>query len=409
MNSPLQENPQSPRLANLLGIPEVQSKAGRLNPFPAYAVLRQSTPIRFDPVRGCWDIFRYDDIQTVFHDAATFSSKRHIGVDQESLITTDPPRHTHLRALISKSFTPKIINDLAPHIQTLTEELLQPALSTGQMDIVQTLAFPLPIIVIAELLGVPTKDRQLFKDWSDTIVKGPDQLTPEAVQKVILERQRVYQEMVQYFQQVITERKQNPQKDLISMLLEAEVDNQRLSETELLGFCILLLIAGNETTTNLITNSMRYLVENPAMQDQLREDPTLIPKFVEEVLRYYPPVLGLGRYATRDVTIGGQLIQAGQQVFCWMASGNRDSAKFANSETFVVDRTPNPHLSFGFGVHFCIGAPLARLEAKILLGLVLGSMKNIRLAPGADLTPLTAAVMFSVKELPVVFDVDGQP
>jgi cytochrome P450 len=189
------------------------------------------------------------------------------------------------------------------------------------------------------------------------------------------------------------------------MLLKAEVDGASLTEQQLLSFCLLLLVAGNETTTNLITNSVRILIEKPELQDQLRENPSLIPSFIEESLRYYSPVMSLpSRFATRDVELGGQQIKKGDQVIAWLGSANRDEAKFPNADQFIMDRSPNQHLGFGWGIHFCLGAPLARLEAQVALSALISRLPNIKLAEGTELTPIRAVLVYGVKELPITFD-----
>ncbi|WP_310230943.1 cytochrome P450 [Brevibacillus nitrificans] len=381
---------------------ELANDAAQLLPFPIYRELREKTPVRYDEDRQSWDIFRYEDVHRILKDPATFSSRRGLEVRGETLLTMDQPKHTHMRNLVNKAFTPKAINDLAPRITSITNELLDQVSSHGKMDVVHDLATPLPVIVIAELLGVPAKDRMLFKEWSDTMVKGVEDNTDTAFAHMMAERDKAEAELVQYFLKILEERRKKPEDDLVSALLDAEIDGEKLQEQDILRFCILLLVAGNETTTNLITNATRLMTEQPAIQEQVRQQPELVKSMVEETLRYYPPIVAIGRVATQDVKIGGQLIREGQQVVSWVGAANRDPDKFDDPETFHPDRKPNAHMSFGFGIHFCLGAPLARLEAQIALEIMLSRFSDIEFEQ-STLTPIPSPFVFGVKSYPVTF------
>lgn len=316
----------------------------------------------------------------------------------------DPPRHHAMRALVNKAFTLKVVADLTERITDITHVLLHDAAPKGKMDIVQELAVPLPVIVIAELLGVPQQDRKLFKEWSDVLVKGLEENTDHAFQQVMVEKEHTRIELSAYFASILNGRRKDPKEDLISILLQSEIEGQRLSEEEVISFSILLLAAGNETTTNLITNGVRSLTEDPELQQSLWDNPSLIPSFIEEVLRFYPPIQAIGRVATQDIEIGGQFIKSGDQVISWVASANRDEMKFINPDTFRLDRKPNPHLSFGFGIHFCLGAPLARLEGEIAIRSILEYMKGIQLQTGSDLTPIQSPFVYGVKQFLVSYE-----
>ncbi|WP_412679749.1 cytochrome P450 [Brevibacillus choshinensis] len=393
---------QATRYANIIFIKELARNDKQLFPFPIYRELREKTPVRFDEERGSWDVFRYEDVHRILKDPATFSSRRGLEVRGETLLTMDQPKHTHMRNLVNKAFTPKAINDLAPRITSITNELLDQVIKNGKMDVVHDLATPLPVIVIAELLGVPSKDRMLFKDWSDTMVKGVEGNSEEAFAQMVAERDKAEKELAEYFLTILNERRNKPEDDLVSALLVAEIDGEKLQEQEILRFCILLLVAGNETTTNLITNAIRIMTEQPAIQDQVRQHPEFVKTTVEETLRYYPPIVAIGRIATQDVEIGGQLIREGQQVVSWVGSANRDPEKFEKPDTFLPDRKPNPHMGFGFGIHFCLGAPLARLEAQIALDIMLSRFSDMQLAK-APLTPIPSPFVFGVKTYPITF------
>nr|WP_238933732.1 cytochrome P450 [Brevibacillus choshinensis] len=381
---------------------ELARHEDQLFPFPIYRELRENTPVRFDEDRNSWDVFRYEDVHRILKDPAAFSSRRGLEVRGETLLTMDQPKHTHMRNLVNKAFTPKAINDLAPRISSITNELLDQVIQSGKMDVVHDLATPLPVIVIAELLGVPAKDRMLFKEWSDTMVKGVEGSSDEAFAQMVAERDKAEKELSAYFLAILNERRKQPEDDLVSALLQAEIDGEKLQEQEILRFCILLLVAGNETTTNLITNAVRLLTEQPAIQNQVRQNPELVKTTVEETLRFYPPIVAIGRMTTQDVEIGGQLIREGQQVVSWVGAANRDPEKFEDPDTFLPDRKPNPHMGFGFGIHFCLGAPLARLEAQIALEIMLSRMDDLSFAK-TTLTPIPSPFVFGVKSYPITF------
>lgn len=255
-------------------------------------------------------------------------------------------------------------------------------------------------MIIAELLGAEVKDRELIKTHSDALVAGAKDDSKEAVQAVVNMQKQAEKELSAYFAHLIQKRKETPADDLISLLIQAEIDGEHLSENELLGFCILLLVAGNETTTNLITNAVRLLTEKPHIAESVRQDLSLIPQLTEETLRYYPPVQAIGRVAVEDVQIAGSHIEKGDYLISWVASANRDERKFEDPDTFRLDRKSNPHLSFGFGIHFCLGAPLARLEAHLALEILLRTFREITCAAD-QLKPIQSTFVFGVKEFPV--------
>ncbi|HLN65276.1 MAG TPA: cytochrome P450 [Symbiobacteriaceae bacterium] len=375
----------------------------RLNPFPLYAMMRQNGGLLPIPDQHLWNVFRYDDVKTVLTDHKRFSSQ--FSPDQSgpgSLITSDPPRHTELRSLLTKAFTPRAIAALEPRIRQLTTELLDRVMEQGEIDLVGDLSAALPVMVIAEMLGIPPEDRVMFKQWSDKVVESAD---------VVLGRHSLepgatagaWAEMVAYFRRVIAERRQDPRDDLISNLIAAEIDGERLSEIDILNFAWLLLVAGNETTTNLITNTVITWLEHPLELERLRADPTLLPGAIEEVLRYRSPVQAMFRITAEPVEIAGQTIPAGERVIAWIGSANRDETIFADADAYLIGRDPNPHIAFGHGIHFCLGAPLARLEARIALGAVLERLHDLTRVDGAPLEPVSGFIVHGVKKLPLRF------
>lgn len=373
-----------------------------LDPFPQYERMRQSAPVFLDEQSGSWHVFRYDDVQRVLSEHATFSSR--MGGDESSeagrlfassLITTDPPRHRQLRSLVTQAFTPKAVEALTPRISELTDELLEGVVSRGTADLIEALAYPLPVIVISELMGIPAEDRDRFKRWSDVIVSQTR--TGAATE----DHQAANQEMTGYFLDLIEHRRRRPGDDLISNLLAAEIDGQKLNVAELLGFCALLLVAGNETTTNLIGNAVLCFTEVPGTIDRLLQEPALLPQAIEEVLRFRSPVQSMYRMSVADTTLGGVEIPAGAPVVAWIGSANRDERQFEHPAQFDVDRGQIRHLAFGHGIHFCLGAPLARLEARIALEATVSRLPGLALASGAQLERMDSTIVYGVKSLPV--------
>jgi cytochrome P450 len=381
-----------------------------LNPFPDYETLRQNQPVFHDEETGLWHVFRYDDVQRVLSDHAAFSSRMAgdspSGTGQlfaASLINTDPPRHRQLRTLVTQAFTPRAVEALAPRISDITEALLAPVVSTGSMDLIAELAYPLPVIVIAELLGIPAIDRDRFKRWSDVVVSQTRPTAEEDAQAAPPDHASAHAEMAQYFMGMIEERRQRPGDDLISRLLAATIDGKQLSDVELLGFCALLLVAGNETTTNLIGNAVLCFLEQDGTAARLSAEPALLPHAIEEVLRYRSPVQSMYRIAAADTTLGSCSIPAGSPLLAWIGSANRDPLQFPRAEEFDVERSPNRHLAFGQGIHFCLGAPLARLEAGIALGALLSRLHGLALDPGARLERMESTIIYGLKQLPVTW------
>ena len=381
-----------------------QSDEYPLDPFPQYERMRAMAPVFQDSQSGSWHVFRYEDVQRVLSEHATFSSR--MGGDNPSgtgqlfaasLITTDPPRHRQLRSLVTQAFTPKAVDALAPRIAGLTNELLDGIAAGGSADLIRDLAYPLPVIVISELLGIPAEDRERFKHWSDVIVSQTRTAPAGETQDTTTS------EMVEYFLALIDRRRSRPGTDLISSLLSAEIGGQRLTVPELLGFCSLLLVAGNETTANLIGNAVLCLAESPGTLGRLLEEPGLLPQALEEVLRFRSPVQSMYRVAVAETVLSGQRVPAGAPIVAWIGSANRDGQQFPAAAEFDIDRSPNRHLAFGHGIHFCLGAPLARLEARIALEALLTRLPGLSLAPGAELERMESSIVYGLKELPVTW------
>jgi len=357
------------------------------DPYPHYARLRDEAPVCWIPEQCLWMVTRYDDVAAVLHDPTTFSSAEGMGalmsggvgrkrVDARGmfgldlsqmrvLIATDPPDHTRLRRLLSRAFTPKAITELEPHLRQVCEGLVDDLITAsrdGRGDLVTQVAFPFPVIVIAELLGIPPERRDDFKRWSDALVGAlSGDWNP-------VEAQQTIGEMFVYLADMVEHRRREPGEDLISRLVGGvdPDDPDALSFIEITLFAILLLVAGNETTTNLIGNGAAAFAAHPDQARLLRDRPELLPAAVEEILRWDAPVQALFRSTTRPVILGGVELPAGAMVLVSFAAANRDSRHFVDADRFDIERRPTDHLAFGHGIHYCLGASLARLEARLV-------------------------------------------
>ncbi len=367
------------------------------NPYPAYAALRAEDPVHFSLAIQAWVLTAYDDCERVLRDAETFSSSSSTASGQlatvlqqqrrefplgevPTVLNSDPPVHTRLRTLLNRAFTPRAIEGLRPHIEEIAASLLADAGGAGgRFDAVTGFAQPLPIIVIAELLGVPPSDRDQLKEWSTAIANTTNVLNTEGALEAA--RQATV-ELIAYMDEIVARRRAAPGADIMTALVQAEEDGERLSHDELLAFSILLLLAGHETTTNLIGNGLFALTEHPEQAARLRAEPDLLPSAVEEFLRYDSSVQGAVRFARETVEVGGRTIEQGSTLLLLLGAANRDPAQFPEPDALDVSRSPNRHLSFGRGLHFCLGAPLARLEGDIAFRALLDRFPELRLAEG---------------------------
>jgi cytochrome P450 len=319
-----------------------------------------------------------------------------------NFVRMDPPQHRTLRTLVSQAFTPRVVAGLEPRITELTTDLLDRA--GERFDLVDALAYPLPVIVIAELLGIPTSDQPVFRSWADVLLGqeiDPEQSVEESSDRAVAAVAPTMREMNAYFLDHIRARRADPGADLTSRLIQAEVDGERLADEEIVGFVGLLLLAGHVTTTALLGNSVLCFEENRDAVAEVRADPALLPAAIEEVLRLRTPFPRVGRLTTADAEVGGVTIPAGQVVIPWLAAANRDDRVFADPHRFDLHRAPNPHVTFGHGVHFCLGAPLARLEARVALRLLLERYREIEVADDEPVEERNPWTMVAVSRLPL--------
>jgi cytochrome P450 len=380
----------------------------RANPYPHFPALLDGPPRQLNLFMPTTLVARYADVVSVLHDQERFTVRRPEIPFREridpfggapTILTADPPVHSRLRKLVSKAFTPRRVRELEPRIREITNDLLSAANGSSEIDAMATLANPLPVIVIAEMLGVSPDDHAQFKQWSNDLISsfGQDMGSGPSPAGIAAK-----DALRTYLADAIKQRASNPAEDLISALITARDESDALSENELLAFVVLLLLAGNETTTNLIGNGLLALCRHPEQQDRLRENPAMIPRAIEEMLRYDPPVQMTLRIPTVTANVGGTEIAAGSLAFILLAAANRDPAQFPHPETFNVERDPNEHLSFGEGIHFCIGAPLARLEGAIAIESMLAKYPRLQLSnPDAKLEYRGSMALRGLNTLPL--------
>ena len=394
------------------------SEAFNQNPYPVYHAMRRQAPVYWSDAWGCWMLTRYDDITWTLQDYQTFTSLGRLTATMElpeplwekvaplvrhysqGLINVDPPDHTRMRKLVHMAFTPRAIRKMQAYIEDIVERLLDAQIERGGMDVIWDFSYPLPVTVIAEMMGIPVEDHPKFKAWSGEIVAF--MATPKPSPEILLNSQDALLSMQQYFRDIYAKRRLAPEDDLISALVQAELEGDKLSEEEMVSSCVTILIGGHETTTYLIANGFYALLQNPEQFRLLRDTPDLDASATEEFLRYEGPFQRNRRIATRDVQIGDMEISKGQLVMQFLGAANRDPTLFHKPDALDIRRSPNKHLAFGYGPHFCLGAPLARLEAPVALRGLLSRLNNIRLA-NQELE-WNSALFRGLKSLPIEFE-----
>jgi cytochrome P450 len=371
--------------------------------FPQYARLRDEAPVAWNATKGFWAVSRWDDVMAVSTDPETFCSGRgilvmEIGASYDSpptMMHTDPPEHTVYRKLVQPGFAPGRMRALEADVRRRAKLLVDEIEAGRAVDFVETVAVPFPLYIISALLGMPDGDWRRFFEWSEAVIPGATDWSEE-------KRAALQADMHDTLLATTVARRADPRDDLISVLAQVEIEGRRLSDAELTMFLVQLLVAGNETTRNMISGGLVALAERPAAWEQLRRDRSLVPTAVEEMLRWTSPVVSFMRTATRDTELGGQAVREGDPVLMLYASANRDERQFGpTADRFDIGRNPNPHVAFGFGTHFCIGATLARIEARVLLEELLDRFESVE--PAGDVHRSNSAVIAGVKRAPLVF------
>ena len=389
------------------------------DPYPVYDRLRAEAPVHDSQANGGWMLFAYEDVHATLRDHARFSSRGRFAAALErmepavraeigpltdhftvGMLANDPPDHTRMRGLVNRAFTPRVIGAMRPRIQEIVDELLDAVADGESFDLIADFAYPLPATVIAELFGAPVSERDRFKAWSNDILGFQGTGNPSS--ESVLRAQDALLEMRAFLSDLADRRRVEPGDDLLGLLVAAEADGDRLTEQELLTVCVTLLTAGHETTTNLIGNGVLLLLTHPDQLALLRSRPDLMPSAVEEMLRFESPLQRNPRRVAVDLDLHGQHLKAGDYVMQVLGAANRDPAAFPNPHRFDITRAPNRHMAFGHGIHFCLGAPLARMEAPIAIEELLRRFPQIALAdPQAPPRWLRHGLLRGLESLPV--------
>lgn len=377
------------------------------DPYPIYARLRAEAPVYRNERLGFWALSRHADVLAGFKEWTRFSNRNGVSLDLDafhehaettmSFLAMDPPRHDRLRALVSRAFTPRRVTALEPHVRALAKHSLDEIGERGHCDFIRDFAGKLPMDVISEMIGVPAADRAQLREWADLVVhrdEGVQGLPPAAAQSAL--------RMLHYFTEMLADRKKSPRDDLTGALISAEIDGDRLADREIIGFLFLMVVAGNETTTKLLGNALYWLWRNPGERDRLRADPGLVPRWVEETLRYDNSTQALARVVVADTEVHGEKLRAGDRLVLLLGAANRDERVFPEPDRYDLLRDTSASLAFGQGVHFCLGASLARLEGRVALDEVWKRMPDFEIDP-AGLVRVHSVNVRGFAALPLAF------
>jgi pimeloyl-[acyl-carrier protein] synthase len=381
------------------------------DPYPFYRRLREADPVHLSNL-GLWVLTRYDDCVTCLRDPRFGRDGFELLLAQfgegsgeplpRSMLFRDPPDHTRLRSLVNRAFTPRVIEGMRSHIQGIVDRLLDRVQSRGEMDVIGDLAYPLPVTVICDMLGVPVTDHEQIKEWSSDIIRSLDAIGVPSDETIVARGRVGRKGIADYFRGLLPDRRRNPRGDLLSSLIAVEEQGDRLTEGELLSTCVLLFIAGHETTVNLIGNGLLALLQHRDQLERLLADPGLVGTAVEELLRFDSPVQRTARITNAEVELGGKVLPKGAFVVAAIGAANRDPVHFPDPDRLDVARADNRHITFGFGIHFCLGAPLARVEGQIALQALLRRMPGLRLT-GPEPEWRESSTLRGLKALPIAF------
>lgn len=372
-------------------------------PFPAYAWLREHAPAFHDRANDLWALSRHRDVKAASTDPETFSNAGGIRPKFPPLpmmIDFDAPEHVRRRRLVSAGFTPGRVREMEDHIRAICDAVIDRVCEQGSCDFVRDIAAPLPLAVIGDMLGVDEADRDDLLRWSEDMLRSQGMTTPSAIEGAAL----AFTEYTAYMEPVLaTRRESGTEDDLVGVLVAAEIDGDRLDHDSLVHESLLILVGGDETTRHVITGGMHALQHHPEQLERLRRDPTLIPQAVEEMLRWVTPIKNMARTLTRDVELHGQHIAEGSEVLLLYPSANRDAEVFDRPEEFDITRSPNPHIAFGFGAHFCLGNQLARLELRVMFERLLRRLPDLALATGGPVPRRESNFISGIESMPVTF------
>jgi cytochrome P450 family 142 subfamily A polypeptide 1 len=377
------------------------------DPHPHFRWMREHAPVYRDPTSGVWGVARYEDALHVSRHPELFCSGQSSRPDAyalPSMINMDDPAHVRRRSLVNRGFTPRRVADHEPKVRDICAQLIDRVAPYGRCDFVHDVAAPLPMIVIGDLLGVAPEDRGDLLRWSDDMISATNATASPAV---AMRAAQSFEEYARYHRAVVADRRARPRDDLMSVLVHAEIDGQRLDDEALLHESLLILVGGDETTRHVITGGMEQLIRHPDQRRTLQTDPGRIPTAVEEMLRWVTPIQNMNRTATADVELGGATIRAGDKVLLLYPSANRDERQFPDPDVFDAERRPNDHVAFGFGAHFCLGASLARLELRVMFDELLRRLPDMELETDAPLPRRPSNFIVGIEHMPVVFTARG--
>jgi cholest-4-en-3-one 26-monooxygenase len=376
-------------------------------PHPHFRWMREHAPVYRDPTSDVWGIARYEDVLHVSRHPELFCSRHSSRPDAlaiPSMINMDDPAHVRRRSLVNRGFTPRRVADHEPKVREICAQLIDRVAPYGRCDFVYDVAARLPMIVIGDLLGVAPEDRDDLLRWSDDMISATNATASPAV---TMRAAQSFEEYARYHRAVVAARRARPCDDLMSVLVHAEIDGQRLDDEALLHESLLILVGGDETTRHVITGGMEQLIRHPDQRRTLQTDPGKIPTAVEEMLRWVTPIQNMNRTATADVELRGETIRAGDKVLLLYPSANRDERQFPEPDAFDVERRPNDHVAFGFGAHFCLGASLARLELRVMFDELLRRLPDLELETDAPLPRRPSNFIVGIEHMPVVFTARG--